>query len=214
MWILSISSAWALAACDGMGTFERPLVDTATVSNPPLPPQGVQQGRPFEPSFVGWQFGGSFECDPNGQAAVIQIWEGVDDPCFELLQEGARVLELEVSDVLAGTYELAGVCTGPRSAGALFGTVQGGMLFLQRAEEGSVSLMGLDLNNVLEGAFSARFPTSVGFTSGGFRIAPHCLQLPLPVGGVGGGGTPGNGNGNGAIPGNGIPGVPGGNPPP
>jgi len=189
----------ALAACDVLNDNEPMDVDTAVVSNPPLPPNGVQQGRPFVPSFVGWQFGGTFDCDENGQPVMVQIWEGVEDPCFEIIPEGARVVVLEFSDVRAGPFNFGETCSGPRSAGAIFGEVQGGMMFTSRASQGASSLQGLDVNNVLQGTFSAQFRNSVGFTSGGFRVAPHCLQFPFPstqTNGTGGNnGTNGGNNG-------------------
>lgn len=210
--LLAIAFA-SLFACDGFSN-ERLPVDTATVTNPPLPPRGVQQGRPFEPTFVGWQFGGTFDCDPNGEALMVQIWEGIEDPCTQVLVEGARVVVLEFSDWRAGNFNFGNTCNGPRSASVQFGTVQGGKLFIQDALEGSSALLGLDRDNVLEGTFSVRFPTSVGFTSGGFRVAPHCLIFPFPVGGIGEGGTggvggtggPGFGDGVGG-PGTGVGGV-------
>ncbi len=190
----------SLLGCDGQMSTTRVerRPGTATVTNPPPPPQGSQLAKIFETTFVGWQFGGAFNCDPNGRAVMVQIWDGVFDPCREAPPEGARVVVIEVSDTSAGSFEFDQVCSGPHSAGAVFGIVQGGTLFLQQAIEGSVSMLGINDDDVLEGAFSVRFPDAFGFTQGGFTAEPHCLQNTPTVGGVGNGttggvGTPGGG---------------------
>jgi len=175
-------------SCGGEGSegFEE---GTATVTNPPPRPVGAQQNELFNPTFVGWQFGGSFACDPNGQPVTIQIWDGVADPCTETPPEGARVVVLEASGVGGGSFLVGQACTVPRSAGAMFGIVQGGTLFVQRATQGSMAVLALDANDVLSGTFSVQFPTTFGPTVGGFNADPTCLQLP-PIVPIGGGTTP------------------------
>src|SRR5690606_21893687 len=101
--------------------------------------------------------------------------------------EGARVVVIEVSGVTAGNFLVGEACTQPRTAGAFFGIVQGGTLFVQQATRGSMAVLGLDADDVLEGTFSVQFPTGFGFTTGGFNAGAECLQLPTVVS-IGGGG--------------------------
>ncbi|AKU92290.1 hypothetical protein [Vulgatibacter incomptus] len=147
---------------------------TATVTNPPAP----INGQAFHPTFVGWQFGGAFHCDPNRQAVTIAIWEGVTDPCTQIAPEGARVVFIETSAIDAGTFPVEVTCNAPRTAGAFFGIVQGNALFTQQAIDGSVALLGLNDENVLQGSFSVLFPNTISgtsVTSGSFNTAARCF---------------------------------------
>lgn len=195
----------ARLSCGGGGEGRTGLgIGAASVTNPPPRPFGQQRIEVFRPTFVGWSFGGSFSCDPNGEPVMVQIWDGVEDPCTETPPEGARVMMVETSAIDAGAFSFGETCTGPRSAGAIFGVVQGGVLFLERAPLGAVSILGLDEDDVLEGTFSAQFPAGFGATTGGFRAEVSCVQFPfvIPIGGTGGTTPPGS-----TVP-------PGGTPPP
>ncbi|HEY0838624.1 MAG TPA: hypothetical protein VGD74_00420 [Vulgatibacter sp.] len=179
----------AKLSCGGGGDGRTGLgVGAASVTNPPPRPFGQQRIEVFHPTFVGWSFGGSFACDRNGEPVMVQIWDGVVDPCTETPPEGSRVMMVETSTIDPGPVSFGETCTGPRSAGAFFGIVQGGVLFVQRAPLGSVSFLGLDEDDVLEGTFSAQFSEGFGATTGGFRAEVSCVQFPfvLPVGGTGG----------------------------
>jgi len=190
-WLLAASLAACLPGIDEWNGEDEREVGTASVS--PVP----RGGDPWETDSLAWQFGGNLACGTTppgtptqpGQApvenpmpAVVEIWDGLVDPCTDELEEGTRVLRIQVSDVSAGTYPVAQGCVGPRTARVLWGEVRGGALFFIEGQEGSVTLLGLDDDDVLEGAFSVRF-ADTGFTSGGFRAAVACLAVDrfLPV---------------------------------
>lgn len=180
-------------SCGGDGTTSME-VGTASVTNPPPRPVEPQRNELFNPTFVGWQFGGGLACDPNQFPVTVQIWDGVTDPCTEIPPEGARVVVIETSSVTAGNFLVAEACTQFPTARAFFGIVQGGTLFIQQASTGSMAILALDAEDVLDGTFSVRFPTGFGFTTGGFSAPAECLQLPVsvvPIGGTGGPTPPG-----------------------
>lgn len=171
------------------GGDERP-VDTADLSPVPDIRNDRQGGEAWSTDFVGWQFGGGIQCVGLGPGVpgqiplenplptVVEIWDGIADPCSELPEDGARVLRIELSSETPGTYQVAQQCVDPRTARVTFAEMRGGSLFGLVASEGTVTLLGLDANDVLQGAFSVRFGNA-GFTSGGFRTSSACLEPTL-----------------------------------
>lgn len=171
------------------GGDERPI-DTADLSPVPDIRSNPIESDPWNTDFVAWQFGGGVQCASLGPGVpgqvplenplptVVEIWDGVFDPCTEDPEDGARVLRIELSAESAGTYQVAPQCIDQRTARVTFAEMRGGRLFGLTASDGTVTLQGLDANDVLQGAFSVRFGDA-GFTSGGFRTDSACLEPAL-----------------------------------
>lgn len=147
-----------------------------------IPPSGAVNGAGGFGGSVGaggagGSNGGFGGVGGNGDPTpvVITIMDGPDDPCDEDLDEGDRLLFLEVSDLTPGTYRLGNDCVDFRRADGSFAVFRGQALILTRALEGQVTLLGLDDDNALEGTFSIRFQGETGFTSGGFLVPPACF---------------------------------------
>lgn len=151
----------------GTGTSTGTGTPTGNPGTAPGTSPGTTPGTPGQP----------IPANQNGTfPTVVEIWEGVPDPCnIDRLPEGARVLRIELSDIASGTYNVVRQCVGGRSAGAVFGQVRGGQLFLAQATSGSIAILGLNADDVLQGTFSLAFPGLSGITSGGFAATARCF---------------------------------------
>ncbi len=208
--LLCAGTAGALASCDLPPGFnevepgEGPEREVGTADFSPVPEFGFGAEPLWNTDFVGWQIGGSLNCAgtvPGGNPAtgggsnpapvtdpipiIVQIWDGVEDPCGETLDEGDRVLQIELSDVSAGTYNAGIDCVGPRTARITYGKVIGGRLFTRTGVEGTVSVIGVEGRidpedeTVIAAAFNVRFGAPISDPGLGTVIGGN-----LPAGGI------------------------------
>jgi hypothetical protein len=178
------------------GEVEPVPVGTAEINPPPV-------DGPWETDYLAWQPGGELGCGgavpPVGglpaerpEPFVVEIWEGVDDPCGTTPASGSRTIRLSLSDLVPGTFTVAPTCTGPLSAGASIRRFLGAQEEGRLALEGTVSITGISADDVVDGVFSVRFDGDLAFTSGGFRAPLGCVTsgtATAPGTGTTGGGT-------------------------
>jgi hypothetical protein len=182
---------WACELPPGIDTLDpgeaEPVpVGTAEVNPPPV-------DGPWETDYLAWQPGGELGCGgaipPVGglpaerpEPFVVEIWEGVADPCAEVPPSGSRSIRLSLSDRIPGTFTVATTCTGPLSAGATLRRFAGAQEARRLGVEGTVTITGISPDDVVDGVFSVRFDGDLAFTSGGFRAALGCVTTGIGTG--------------------------------
>lgn len=189
--VAGLALAALVAACD-----LPPGIDTLDPGEAEPVPPGIAevQGPPTDDAWttdsLAWQPGGETSCPPppGGDPAspvppaeprpfVIEIWDGLADACGETPDTGDRAIRLSLSDLVAGTFDVApGTCVGPLTAGGVFRSFVGTQEERRVAAEGTVTITGIDANDVVDGVFSVRFDGDTAMTSGGFRAEPGCVS--------------------------------------